>query len=263
MIHVFFAEVRKLRRPSLSLATLVTVAVLTGLFTSLVFLRIGKAGGNGREGVILTAQTLSKANGVVYAFQLVGFFLGIVALCIFASQTAQEYSYGTLRNLLVRQPARMKILLGKYLAMVFFTLVLVTFAAIISIALSYALSGHGHVNTTLWSSSSGIHFLSQAFGNIFLSAVGYGTVGMILGLLLRSPISSIAVGVIWFLILENILAGVVTSSGKWLPGQNLSNLAAGGDPVLSYQRSLLTSGGYLIVFSLVAAFLFKRRDVAN
>jgi len=86
---------------------------------------------------------------------------------------------------------------------------------------------------------------------------------MILGLLFRSPISAIATGVIWSLILETILGGVVSSTQKWLPGQNFDNIAQGGSDTVSYKWSLGISAIYLIVgFGIVAA-LFKRRDVAN
>jgi ABC-type transport system involved in multi-copper enzyme maturation permease subunit len=86
---------------------------------------------------------------------------------------------------------------------------------------------------------------------------------MILGLLLRSPISAIAVGVLWNLILENILAALIKSTGKWLPGVNFANLGEGGNPNLSYRHSIAVSMSYLILSGALAAVLFKRRDVAN
>jgi ABC-type transport system involved in multi-copper enzyme maturation permease subunit len=99
--------------------------------------------------------------------------------------------------------------------------------------------------------------------NIFISTLCFGTFGMILGLLLRSPISAIAVGVLWNLILENILAALIKSTGKWMPGINFSNLGEGGNPNLSYRHSIAVSLAYLIIGGAIAAVLFKRRDVAN
>ena len=113
MIRVVKAEARKLKRRSLLLSTFATVGGLSGLFTAIVYLMINSASGNSKRGERISALQLSQPDGLVYGFKLVGAFLGIVALCIFASQTAQEYTYGTLRNLLVRQPSRMKILVGK------------------------------------------------------------------------------------------------------------------------------------------------------
>jgi len=86
---------------------------------------------------------------------------------------------------------------------------------------------------------------------------------MILGLLFRSPISAIATGVIWFLILENILAGLLTGTAKWLPGQNLTNLTTTQNFTFSYQHSLIMDLIYLVGAGAIVSLLFKRRDVAN
>ena len=263
MKNVIFAEMRKLRRPTLLLSTMLLVTVLTTLFTFLTFWRVGDPKGNGRRGEIVTSQFLSTPHGLVYGFSIVSFLLGIVALCIFASQTAQEYTYGTLRNLLVRQPARMKILGGKYISMSLFAVLMSLLSLISSIATSYIFAARAHVNTHSWTTSAGMTVLGRAFGNVLLSVMGFGTVGMILGLLFRSPISAIATGVIWFLILENILAGLLTGTAKWLPGQNLTNLTTTQNFTFSYQHSLIMDLVYLVSAGAIVSLLFKRRDVAN
>lgn len=263
MIRVVIAELRKLRRPSLLLGTIATVGGLSALFTSIVFLMINSKSGNTKRGESISAAELSHPLGLIYGFRLVGVFLGVVALCIFASQTAQEYSLGTLRNLLVRQPSRMKILAGKFIVMKLFALVMVLFAGLLSIGISYALSGRAKVDTTTWSSSTAMHLLFENTLNIFISTLCFGTFGMILGLLLRSPISAIAVGVLWNLILENILGALIKSTAKWLPGINFQNLGTGGSFELSYKHSIVISLGYLVIGGGLAAILFKRRDVAN
>jgi ABC-type transport system involved in multi-copper enzyme maturation permease subunit len=263
MIRVVIAELRKLRRPTLLLGTIATVGGLSALFTSIVFLMINSKNGNTERGESISAAELSNSMGLIYGFRLVGVFLGVVALCIFASQTAQEYSLGTLRNLLVRQPSRMKILAGKFIAMKLFALVMVLFAGVLSIAISFALSGRSKVDTSSWTSSAAMQLLFENTLNIFISTLCFGTFGMILGLLLRSPISAIAVGVLWNLILENILGALIKSTAKWLPGTNFQNIGAGGSLNLSYKHSLAISAGYLIIGGGLAAILFKRRDVAN
>lgn len=263
MFNVMRAELRKLRRPTLLISTILVVSALTALFTSIVFLRVNSGQSNGRRGEVVSALTLSQPAGLVYGFKIVSFFLGITALCVFASQTAQEYSLGTLRNLLVRQPARMKILAGKYLAMSIFAIALVVIDAIVAIGISYGLAPHAKVTTTAWFTTSALSLLGKTFLNVLLSTIAYGTFGMILGLLFRSPISAIATGVIWSLILESILGVVVSSSLKWLPGQNFTNIAQGGSTDVGYKWSMLISGIYLGVAFAIVAILFKRRDVAN
>ena len=63
-----------------------------------------------------------------------------------------------------------------------------------------------------------------------ISVIGFGTIGMVLGLLLRSPISAISFGVLWLLIVENLLIAVKNSWEKWLPGAQLNAIATGGGP---------------------------------
>lgn len=263
MINVFFAEWRKLRRPGLFVGTMVAVVGVSALVTSLLFLMIDSVQGDSRREQMANRATLELPIGVSVGFAASAGLLGLVALCIFASQTAQEFTYGTLRNLLVRQPRRLTLLLGKFFAMNFFALISVVLSAIVSISLAFALSGKAKVTTTAWSTSEARTALLHTFINVFISVIASGTIGMILGLLLRSPISSISIGVGWLLVVENIIAATVDHSGKWLPGQLINSVAAGGDFNASYSHALLVLCAYLATGMIVVSVLFRRRDVAN
>ena len=263
MFRVFKAELVKLKRPSLSLSTLAAVLFITGLTTSLLFLLVDSPQGNGREGIRISRETLALPTGLSLSFSNAAGLLGIVALCIFAAQTAQEYTYGTLRNLLVRQPSRMKILVGKLGAMKLFAIVMVLLAGVVTFALSYLFAGVKSISTQSWSTSDARTAALQTFLNVIIATIGYGIFGMILGLLFRSPISAISIGVIWNLIVEGLLSVFVKDLAKYFPGQLLSIVASGGSKDISYKYALFTSYGFLLTGLLFVAFLFKRRDVAN
>jgi ABC-2 type transport system permease protein len=263
MIRVFLAEWRKLRRPSLFIGTMLAIMGSSALVTSLLFLLLDSARGNAREGQIVTRASLELPHGLSIGFSSSAGLLGLVALCIFASQTAQEYTHGTLRNLLVRQPRRLTLLLGKFLAMCLFALISVILSAIVSISLAFALSGKAKVVTTAWSTADARIGVLHTFVNVLISVIAFGTIGMILGLLLRSPISAISIGVAWLLVVENIIAATVRHSGKWMPGQLINTIAAGGDITATYAHALLVLSAYLAGGVLVAGFLFRRRDVSN
>lgn len=262
MINVFFAEWRKLRRPPLFIGTMVAVVGVSALVTSLLFLMIDSVQGDSRREQMANRATLELPMGVSVGFAASAGLLGLVALCIFASQTAQEYTYGTLRNLLVRQPRRLTLLAGKFSAMSLFALISVFLSAIVSVSLAFALSGKAKVTTTAWSTSEARTALLHTFVNVLISVIASGTIGMILGLLLRSPISSISIGVGWLLVVENIIAATVDHSGKWLPGQLINSVAAGGDFNASYSHALLILSAYLAAGMIVVSVLFRRRDVA-
>ena len=263
MWNVFKAELVKLRRFSLSVSTITSVIFVTGLVTSLLFLLVDSPQGNGERGVRIGRDVLALPSGISLSFSNSAGLLGIVALCIFAAQTAQEYTYGTLRNLLVRQPSRMKILIGKLGAMKLFAIVMVTFSAAVGIALSYLYAGVKNISTAAWSTSDAKAAVLHGFINVLIATIGYGIFGMILGLLFRSPISAISIGVIWNLIFEGLLSAFVKNIDRYFPGQLLSTVAQGGSDRISYQYALFTSYAFLLGGLAVVAFLFKKRDVAN
>ena len=261
--QVFRAEWRKLRRPTAFLGTMLVSAGLTGLVTSLLFLLIDSPQGNSDRGNMISREILQLPSGLTIGFSNAAGLLGIVALCVFAAQTAQEYTYGTLRNLLVRQPRRLQLLLGKYLSMASFAIVMVILAAVVSMSLAFGLSGKAKVATDAWITSDALQELAKTFGNVLLSVIAFGTIGMILGLLLRSPISAISLGVIWLLIVENILVAVKSSLGTWMPGILISTIAVGGTDDISYTHSITMVTIYLVVSTAIVVTLFKRRDVSN
>ena len=263
MFNVVKAEIRKLRRPTLFFGTMGAALFFTGLITSFIYLMIDSPRGNGDRGRTIGREVLQLANGSVNGFASVGGFLGIIALCVFAAQTAQEYTYGTLRNLLVRQPGRMKILIGKLISMMLFALVMISIAAVVSVAISYMLAPGAKVNTDLWFTAAGFHAIFTTFINVSISVFAFGIVGMVLGLLLRSPISAISFGVLWLLIVENLLVAVKNSWQSWLPGAQLNAIASGGIVDLTYKHALAVGGIYVAVGAIVASVLFVRRDVAN
>ena len=268
MWNVAFSELRKLRRPTLFLGTMGAVVFFSALFSSLLFLLIDSPTGNSDRGRVVSRTILGLATGGVQGFSSVGGFLGIIALCVFAAQSAQEYTYGTLRNILVRQPGRMRVLAGKFIAMNLFALVMIILSAIISVTASVLLAPRAKVSTHLWFGADGRHALLTTFVNIIISVIGFGTIGMVLGLLLRSPISAISLGVLWLLIVENLLVAVKNSLQNWLPGAQLSAIATGGKPTgmtsgIAYSHALWVGGMYVAVGAVVASLLFVRRDVSN
>jgi len=263
MIRIVLAEWRKLRRPTLFLGTIGAALFFTGLTSTFLYLMIDSQRGNSDRGRQVSRGLLQLSGGSVYAFASVGGLLGIIALCVFAAQTAQEYTYGTLRNLLVRQPGRVRLLVGKLIAMKIFALLMIIISAAVSIGISYFLSDRAKVNTALWFTSNGFHEIGKTLLNVTISVIYFGIVGMILGLLLRSPISAISIGVLWILIIENLLGAVKPVFLKWMPGNQFSTIAQGGSQEVSYSHALTLGTLYVLVGAIIAAVLFTRRDVSN
>ncbi len=212
--RIFFAEWRKLRRPTLLLGTLGAVSFFSVLVSSVLFLMIDSPQGNGDRGVQITREMLSLSSGATQSFSSIGGLLTLVS-------------------------------------------------AIISIGVSYVLAGGKNVSTELWFNGDGRLEIAKTLLNVFLSILGFGIIGMVLGIILRSPISSISLGVLWLLIVENIVGALKSSTLNWLPGNQLSTIATGGSPNVSYSHALSLSAIYVSVALVIATVLFTKRDVSN
>jgi ABC-2 type transport system permease protein len=263
MFKVFFAEWRKLRRPTLFFGTFLAALFFNGLVTAFAYLMIDSPDGNGDRGRVITREMLALPGGSIHTFASIGGLLGTIVLCVFAAQTAQEYTYGTLRNLLVRQPRRLVLLAGKFAAMKTFALILVVINAVISIAISLYLSDRAKVSTDLWFTSDGWSAIGHTLVNVYISVVFYAVIGIALGILLKSPISSISIALVWILILENLIGAVKPSTLKWMPGNQFSIIAQGGSETITYSHAL-TLGTFFVFLALaISSFIFAKRDVAN
>lgn len=263
MIRTLFAEWRKLRRPTLFAGTFIAALFFNGLITSFLYLMIDSPQGNSDRGRVVTRDMLELSNGSVHAFATVGGLLGIIILCVFAAQTAQEYTYGTLRNLLVRQPRRITLLAGKYAAMKTFALLFALVNMVISIGISVYLSTRAKVSTELWFTSAGWSSISHTFINVYISIVFYAIIGIALGIFLRSPISAISIALVWLLILENLIGAVKPVTLDWMPGNQFATIAQGGGPLLSYSHALLLGTLYVLLALAISTTVFVKRDVAN
>jgi hypothetical protein len=263
MIKIFFAEWRKLRRPTLLIGTFAAALFFNALISSFIYLMIDSPQGNSDRGQSVGREVLGLANGSVTGFASIGGLLGIIALCVFAAQSAQEYTYGTLRNLLVRQPRRLVLLAGKYGAMKAFALLLTVVNAVVSIAISVYLSDRANVSTDLWFTSEGWSAIAHTLVNVYISIVFFAIIGISLGILLRSPISAISIALVWILILENLIGAVKPVTLDWMPGNQLSVIAQGGTPDLSYSHAMILGSSYVLLALVLSSFLFKKRDVAN
>ena len=139
MYRVWRSEIRKLSRPRFILSNFLVAIALQTVFTVTLFLKA--------DGSIVT--DLNKSSGLFFSTKSIAAFLGIISFCIFAASFAQEYGFGTLKNLLVREPSRSKLIIGKLLGVTTFISVLIILVALVGGSLSYLLSakeiGRAHV----------------------------------------------------------------------------------------------------------------------
>jgi ABC-type transport system involved in multi-copper enzyme maturation permease subunit len=257
--RAFGSEWVKLRRPNLFAGTYGALAGVGALLTVLVFNRAGKIGRAGRE--VISLARLERSDGLSFGLSRALPLLGVVALSIAAAQVAIEYSQGTLRGLLVREPRRLVLLAGKYVALLTFTLGAVVVACVAAGLAAFGMAHARGISTTAWTSSAGWHDNLRAFGDALAAMVGYTTLGVVLGTIIRSPVAAVVIGLAYLLPLEGILAAIVPDFSRWLPGQLLDSLARGGNSTATAATAAWTLALYLAAACTLAAVLFVRRDV--
>ena len=260
MIRAYWSEWLKIRRPAMILGGAGSMIGFAVLAIVLTLRRLGSTGGPG--GSVLTTALVSASDGFAQLMANSATFIGVVALAICAIAVGMEYGNGTLRNLLVRQPDRLRLLAGKLLAQASF-LALVTvlaYGAALATALLVA-PGYG-ISTSAWFTNEGVQSLLSTAGNLLLSTLAWGAIGAVLAIVLRSTATAIAGGLAYALVVENLLSATVSGSKQWLPGQLIDTIARGGTSSVSYASALLLVGLYLLAAVGIAGALFRYRDVA-
>jgi hypothetical protein len=254
----FTSEWTKLKRRTLLLTTFLGLAAAASIFVILLF---SQAPATGHGGGLPSLQQLARPNGLIVGVTRATMLLGIVAFGIAAAQTASEYSLGTLRQLLVRQPRRIVLLTGKMLGVITFLLLAFLFAAVVAFAVAVVMAHARHVSTSAWFTGTGFGDLFRALGDIALAVVGYSILGLAIGQFLRSAVFAVIAGIAWLIAVENIIARIVPATTKWLPGSALETVASGGTADTTYSHGLLIGAVYLIAAVIAAAVTFTRTDV--
>src|SRR6204780_2189604 len=220
MWAAFTSEWTKLRRPTLFFSTFLGLAA--SLFVVLMFSQASPNGG------IVTLHQLAQPNGLVIGGLRAAPLLGVVAFGIAASQIASEYSLGTLRQLLVRQPRRAVLLAGKMLGTITFLVLALCFAAVVALVVAVAAAQSRHVPTSAWFTGTGLGDLLRELGDLALATIGYSILGLALGQFVRSAVFAVIVGFAWLGAVENIIVRIVPSTEQGLPGPSITAVASGG-----------------------------------
>ena len=257
IVAAFRSEWVKLRRPNLLVGSYGGLALAASLFAILLFAQAPAKGG----GDLPSLAQLAQPNGLIHGVNRAAILLGIVAFGIAATQIASEYSLGTLRQLLVRQPRRPILLAGKFLAVLTFMLGAVVFSSLVATVAVFVMAHARHVPTAAWTSSAGVVDLTRALGDLLLATVGFTVFGLVVGLLFRSSVTAIIVGFAYLLPVEAVVTRIAPHTATWLPGQLLQAVAAGGLSPDGFAHSLILTAVYLVFAGVVATVIFVRKDV--
>jgi ABC-type transport system involved in multi-copper enzyme maturation permease subunit len=224
----------------------------------------------------LLAQVL-PANVPAVVVQGTPMFGGALMMVLGALVAGSGYGWGTWKTVFMQGPSRTSAVLGSMAAVAVLVLGLVVASAVMGFGISLGIAALEDA-PVVWPSASA---LASGMGYAYLILLMWALVGFGLGTLARGPALSVGLGLVWALVLENLLRGVgallspVEAFTHLTPGTAAGSLvgafvgvAPGGqtDPgvldVLSRERSLLTLAAYVVLVPLATLLLVRRRDVA-
>jgi hypothetical protein len=105
--------------------------------------------------------------------------------------------------------------------------------------------------------------MAAAYGNALAACTAYGAAGLAIGVLLRSTVLAVGVGLAWFFMAENIAANLWPHAEHWLPGLLAGAVMAGGTDTTAYGRALAATLAYAAAALTAALTSFTRRDISS
>jgi ABC-type transport system involved in multi-copper enzyme maturation permease subunit len=261
------------------------VWVLIGVWFALdlafvyVFNYIAYRTGNGSAVADAVPRTQLLANLMpgavpVAAVQGTPLFGGAILMILGALTVGSGFGWGTWKTVLTQGPGRGTAFGGTLvvLALTVVGLVLATFALDLGVASVLAVVEHQPV------AFPSIAELARGWGTGSLVLGMWAAAGVLIGVLTRSPAIAVGLGLVWALVVENLLRGVSSLiSGlavvtDHLPGTAAGSLvgALGENPGESTPgvQTILAGGtaigfllGYLVLFATVGLALMRRRDL--
>ena len=201
-------------------------------------------------------------------------FGGALMLVLGALVAGSGYSWGTWKTVFTQGPARPAVVGGSFAALTGFVVATVLVSLALCFGLSLVVAGT-ESQSVAWPSLADV---ARSVGAGFLVMEVWALLGFLLGTLARGPALSVGLGLVWALVVENLLRGVgqllgaVDAFTKILPGTGAGSLVGSivgvdADPApgvidaLSGGRAVVVLLAYLVLTPIVAGGLMARRDV--
>jgi ABC-2 type transport system permease protein len=243
MTDQLLSELRKMRstRTNLGLlAGMVALILLTVILTGFITKK--------PELVDLENQYALLSNGTSAA--LFAALIGVMAI-------TSEFRHGTIRPTFVVTPHRTRVISAKVLASLLMGVLFGLAAIGLSFGIGYAILAVRDIPLAL----STTDVLWLVLGTPVLTAA-WAAIGVGLGALVRNQVFAVIGLIVWAMIIDNLIRGLVPSIGGYTPvGASAAIIGDPTDYVLSAAPGSLLLLGYVAVFIAAGALLVARRDV--
>ncbi len=205
-------------------------------------------------------------------YSIVALFGVIIASDIVAS----EFTWGTIKMLLVRPQKRGIILLSKFISVILFALLLLIELFIVSWVIGGFFFGFEGINSiitieqgnTVIKEAASIYAI-KLYGLQFISLIVTLSIAFMLSTVFRS--SSLAIGVSIFVVFSGDILTVFLAKYEWgkfmlFPNLSLEQYVTQSGPLIegmSLPFSLSINTIYFVIFITITWIVFKQRDIAT
>jgi ABC-2 type transport system permease protein len=280
MLRSVRAEILRLRKWPAVWVTVGAWMALAAMFGYLFNYLAYATGDNSFSNEGATSQgllaELMPANVPDVLIQGTPMFGGALMMVLGAIVAGNGYGWGTWKTVLTQGPSRTSAVLGALTATTLVVIGVVLSTLVMSFGISSAIAV-SESQTIVWPSLGSV---AAGVGAGFLVLEMWMLAGFLLGTLARGPALSVGLGLVWALVLENLLRGVgalldpVEAFTRVLPGTaagslvgSLIEVTPGGDgtpgvlDTLSGAQATWTVAAYLLLLPLATIALVRRRDV--
>lgn len=229
--------------------------------------------GSGQPREVLLQLMLPAAVPEVFT-QGMAMFGGALMLVLGALATGSGYGWGSWKTVLTQGPSRSAAVGGVVVSLGVTVVALVCAAFVID-------TGVAALIATTQSESLALPSLGKIALGIVSGSVILGMwtlAGAVIGVIARGPALAVGLGLVWVLVVENLLRGVaaifdpIKPITDYLPGTAAGSLAGSlrstGGPatpgvldILTRNQSLIALTAYMIVFAGGTIWLIRRRDM--
>ncbi|RED65044.1 ABC-2 type transport system permease protein [Cohnella lupini] len=242
--------------------------IMLGIIVGLpILISLGVVAASGSDSVSSWEMMLNES--------MISFILITIFTVVVASETvAGEFTWGTIKLLLIRPWSRSAILLSKYLSTLLFALLFAVVTFIVTMLINMAVFGSMDQSEILsrFFGLSAIEYMLQYYLLQFLGLVIIVTFGFMMSSAFRS--SGLAIGIsISLLFMGSIITGLFSMTDKaWVEyilfmHLDLTTYIGNKEgPFINHPMSLGFSlavlAGYFILFNLISWTVFRKRDIA-
>ncbi len=262
MVRIVHAELLRLvrRRPmavSAAAALLFSVVATLTVFST----ARGSVGGAPSRRAGTTLAALTGPGGGTEAFAVGASFVGFLVFVTIIALVATEFSTGTFRALLLRDPHRLRVIVGKLAGILLVAAGVVAVAEAFTFAMSLVVAPTRDVATSGWFSPESAGAGLRDYVTVLAGVTGWAIFGTTLAVVFRSAPLALGVGFAWAGPFENIIVDSWQAGYRYFPGQVLASLIQGGTTELGIGRAVLTAALYAGVAAAATLVLVSRRDV--